>query len=126
MGIRDRFWSREVYENMHSNYNTTKGTSPKGAKANTGKGKPSTSWQTTGKGPTGKGGKGFGKGSKSESNNAKWANTAPNGKQYCRNYHNARCSGGCGRSHACPVLTDANTPCNQNHLARESPHAKKQ
>jgi hypothetical protein len=52
-----------------------------------------------------------------------WATVDPRGKQYCMNaLLKGSCSGGCGRSHQCPVKTATGVACNGNHLPDACPN----
>jgi len=70
------------------------------------------------KGKPGKPGKG-----KPGSWPSNWATVDPRGKQYCMNaLLKGACSGGCGRSHQCPVKTATGVACNGNHLPDACPN----
>ena len=82
----------------------------------------------TGK-PTGKGkGKGKVKGIQAKGKPtvwpSKWATMDSKGKQYCRlAILSGTCSGGCGRSHQCPVIIKTTgVPCNGSHTPDACPH----
>ena len=82
---------------------------------------PPTKGKGKAKGSKGKGKQKQGTGDQPRMDLSRWATAAPNGKQYCRNYQFGRCTGTCGRSHACPVLRTDGLPCNATHMARDCP-----
>ena len=52
-----------------------------------------------------------------------WAQADPKGKPFCRNHIlNGMCSGGCGRSHQCPVVKKDNSTCMGNHAPDNCPN----
>jgi len=109
-------WQKGRFATTNSWKPTQPGTyQPKGTgKTWGGKGKPATA--------KGKGGKNKPTYPTRAWNPNTMATVSPTGQQYCRDYVNGSCAGGCSRSHNCPI-TPSGQPCNQRHPASQCPHA---
>ena len=100
-----------------------------------GKGAKSKGWDSDGKGGKGKHKKGA-KGAKDwnnqwtpqvppsspaatgQANNKTWAIRHSDASEFCKKYHAFNnCTGGCGRSHACPFLLATGSACEKEHRA---------
>jgi len=148
------FWTREVYEKMQNQRGPQRSQwEPWGGSPTRSPHKPWNSKgspyqvQGGGKSKTKNGGfkgdgkdkdKGLGKGKNKDKNGKKskgdkedrwpatWAKKDPKGVLFCANYLFRRnCSGGCGRSHACPVLKANGYICNNPTHAPEDCGSRK-
>ena len=115
------FWTREVYERvLFQQLRTPRDPKGKGKGKDKGKkgGKTKGVYQDHLKNNPGKGNGKSDKGPKGGRPNGwpqNWAMQAPNGVQYCRDFHlKHSCPGNCGRSHACLVRINGWT-CNGDH-----------
>ena len=121
------FWTREVYERvLFQQLKTPRDPKGKGKGKDKGKkgGKTKGVYQDHLKNNPGKGNGKNDKSSKGGRPNGwpqNWALQAPNGVQYCRDFHlKHTCPGNCGRSHACPVRVNGWT-CNGDHSPDKCP-----
>ena len=121
------FWTREVYERvLFQQLKTPRDPKGKGKGKDKGKkgGKTKGVYQDHLKNNPGKGSGKNDKASKGGRPNGwpqNWALQAPNGVQYCRDFHlKHSCPGNCGRSHACPVRINGWT-CNGDHSPDKCP-----